>query len=170
MDILKRQGIDEKEIKISRGAAIRYFGQLHNIDIFLPEAGVHDPWTEEDVKLLTRGFHDRHKDLYGRSDPAMPVTIETVKMHAVAKRRSLEMDSEPLSGEDASGALKRHRQVFFDEKDGLRDTPCYESERLRHGNVIVGPAIIEGAKTTVVIPRQFRLQVDAYGNYKMRRD
>lgn len=169
LDILKRQGIGEKEIKIVRGAAIRYFGQLHNIDIFLPEVGVHEPWTEGNVESLTRGFHDRHKDLYGRSDPAMPVTIETVKLHAVAKRRSLEMDSEPLSGEDASGALKRNRQVFFNEKDGFTDTPCYDSERLRHGNVIVGPAIIEGAKTTVVIPREYRLQVDAYGNYKMRR-
>ncbi len=39
LSILKRQGIDEKEIRIVRGAAIRYFGQLHNIDIFLPEVG-----------------------------------------------------------------------------------------------------------------------------------
>ena len=79
------------------------------------------------------------------------------------------MDSDSLSGEDASGAWKRNRQVLFDEQDGFVDTPCYESERLRHGNVIVGPAIIEAAKTTVVIPRAYRLQVDAYGNYKMRR-
>ncbi len=99
----------------------------------------------------------------------MPVTIETVKLHAVAKRRSLKMDSEPLSGEDASAALKRNRQVYFDQKEGFTDTPCYDSERLRHGNVIVGPAIIEGTKTTVVIPRGYRLQVDAYGNYTMRR-
>jgi N-methylhydantoinase A len=169
LNILRWQGIDEKEIKIVRGAAIRYFGQLNNIDILLPEVGVHKPWTEEDVKLLMLGFHDRHKDLYGRSDPAMPVTIETVKMHVVAKRRSLEMDSEPLSGEDASRAWKRNRQVLFDEKDGFVETPCYESERLKHGNVIFGPAIIEAAKTTVVIPREYRLQVDAYGNYTMRR-
>jgi N-methylhydantoinase A len=169
LDILKRQGIEEKEIKIVRGAAIRYFGQLHNIDIFLPEVGVGEPWTEQGVKSLIRGFHDRHNDLYGRSDPAMPVTIETLKLHAVAKRRSFQMDSEPLSGEDASAAWKRNRPVFLDEKNGFQDTPCYDSERLRHGNAIVGPAIIEGAKTTVVIPRDYRLQVDAYGNYRMRR-
>jgi N-methylhydantoinase A len=167
--ILKRQGIGESEIRIVRGAAIRYFGQLHNIDVTLPEVGVREPWTEESVKSLIRGFHDRHKDLYGRSDLSMPVTIETVKLHAIAKRRSFGMDSEPPAGEDASAAMKRSRKVYFDKERGFTDTPCYDSERLRHGNVIRGPAIIEGTKTTVMIPRGYRLRVDAFGNYVMRR-
>jgi N-methylhydantoinase A len=169
LDILKRQGIDEKDIQIVRGVAIRYFGQLHNIDVFLPEVGVHEVWTEETMKSLTHGFHARHHDLYGRSDPSMPVTIEILKLHAIAKRRTLEMTAEPLNSEDASAALKRERQVYFDEKDGFIDTPCYDSERLKHGHVITGPAIIEGTKTTVVIPGKYRLRVDAYGNYVMRR-
>jgi N-methylhydantoinase A len=169
VDILKRQGINEKNIKLVRGAALRYFGQLHNIDIFLPEVGVGEPLTEETVKSLVYRFHERHEDLYGRSDPSMPVTIETVKLHAVAKRRSFEMAKEPLCAEDSSAALKRKRQVYFEGKYGFIDTPCYDSERLRHGNVMVGPAIIEGTNTTVVIPHGFGLKVDAYGNYIMRR-
>ena len=169
VDILKRQGIGEKNIKLVRGAAIRYFGQLHNIDILLPEVGVGEPFTEETVKSLVYGFHERHEDLYGRSDPSMPVTIETVKLHAVAKRRSFEMAKEPLCAEDSSAALKRKRQVYFEGRHGFIDTPCYDSKRLRHGNVMMGPAIIEGTNTTVVIPHEFRLNVDAYGNYIMRR-
>jgi N-methylhydantoinase A len=169
VDILKRQGIGEKDTKLVRGAAMRYFGQLHNIDIFLPEVGVGEPFAEENLKSLVYGFHERHEDLYGRSDPAMPVTIETVKLHVVAKRRSFEMTKEPFGGEDSSGALKRKRQVYFEGKDGFIDTPCYDSERLRHGNVVRGPAIIEGTNTTVVIPHDFRLNVDTYGNYIMRR-
>jgi len=121
------------------------------------------------LKSLVDGFHERHKDLYGRSDPAMPVTIETVKLHVVAKRRSFEMTKEPLCTEDSSAALKRKRQVYFEGKGGFIDTPCYDSERLRHGNVVRGPAIIEGTNTTVVIPYDFRLHVDTYGNYIMRR-
>jgi N-methylhydantoinase A len=166
---LKRQGIDEKEIKLVRGAAIRYFGQLHNIDITLPEVGVDDPLTEEAVKSLVNGFHQRHEDLFGRSDPSMPVTIETVKLHAVSKRRSFEIAKEPLGPEDSSSALKRRRQVCFEGTKGFIETPCYDGERLRHGNLIKGPAIIEGTKTTVVIPPEYLLRVDVYGNYVMRR-
>jgi len=169
VNVLKSQGIGEKDIKSVRGAAIRYFGQLHNIDIFLPEVEVGEPWTEATVKCLINGFHERHKDLYGRSDPSMPVTIETVKLHAVARRRSFEMAQEPLDGEDPSPGFKRTRKVYFEKKYGFIDTPCYDSERLRHGNVMTGPAIIEGTNTTVVIPHGFRLHVDAYGNYIMRR-
>ena len=169
IDILEHQGIGEKNIKLVRGAAMRYFGQLHNIDIFLPEVGVGEPFTEESVQSLVYGFHERHEDLYGRSDPSMPVTIETVKLHAVAKRRSFEMAKEPLYAEDSSAALKRKRQVYFERKHGFIDTPCYDSERLRHGNIMMGPAIIEGTNTTVVIPHDFQLNVDTYGNYIMRR-
>jgi N-methylhydantoinase A len=148
---------------------MRYFGQLHNIDIFLPEVGVGEAFTEESLKSLVDGFHERHEDLYGRSDPAMPVTIETVKLHVIAKRRSFEMAKEPFGGEDSSGALKRRRRVYFEGEDGFIDTPCYDSERLRPGNIVGGPAIIEGTNTTVVIPHNVRLNVDTYGNYSMRR-
>jgi N-methylhydantoinase A len=169
IDVLDRQGIAEKDIRFVRGAAIRYFGQLHNIDISLPEVEVGAPLTEATVESLVDGFHERHKDLYGRCDPSMPVTIESVKLHALARRRSFEMGKELLEGEDSSAAFKRTRQVYSGTEYGLIDTPCYDSERLRHGNVIMGAAIIEGTNTTVVIPYGFRLHVDAYGNYIMRR-
>jgi len=169
VDILKRQGIDKKEIKLVRGAAIRYFGQLHNIDIYLPEVEVGNAFTEGALTSLIHAFHQRHEDLYGRSDPSMAVTIETVKLHAVSKRRSLEIAKEPLGSEDSSPALKRKRRVCFEGAKGFIETPCYDGERLRHGNVIQGPAIIEGTKTTVVIPPDYLLRVDVYGNYVMRR-
>jgi N-methylhydantoinase A len=170
IDILKRQGRSESEARIVRGAAMRYFGQLHNIDVFLPDAPVSAPFTEETLRVLTDRFHERHEDLYGRSDPSMPVTVETVKLHAVAKRRSFEITKEPFSSEDSREALKRKRKVYFKEAGKYIETPCYDSERLKHGNQIIGPAIIEETKTTVVIPRDYRLYVDPYGNYLMRRD
>jgi len=167
--ILRRQGIDETDVRILRGAAMRYFGQLHNIDVFLPGAHVGAPFTEQTLKALIRGFHERHEDLYGRSDPSMPVTIETVKLHAIAKRRSFEITKEPFGSEDSSPALKRMRHVYFRKAGGFIETPCYNGEKLIHGNIIMGPAIIEATKTTVVIPQGYRLQIDAYGNYRMRR-
>ena len=100
----------------------------------------------------------------------MPVTVETVKVHAIAKRRSFQITKEPFSSEDSQEALKRTRKVYFKEAGRFMETPCYDSELLKHGNQVIGPAIIEGTKTTVVIPRDFRLYVDAYGNYVMGRD
>ncbi len=51
-DILNRQGIAKKDIKLARGVAMRYYGQLHNIEVFLTDIPIGKPFTKEDVKAL----------------------------------------------------------------------------------------------------------------------
>jgi N-methylhydantoinase A len=47
------------------------------------------------------------------------------------------------------------RRARFEEFDDYIDTPVYHRERLRRGDVIEGPAIIEQLdSTTVLLPRQ----------------
>lgn len=169
INILKRQGLVEKDIKLIRGAEVRYLGQLNDVEVLLPEISVGKPFTKETQKSLIDGFHKKHEALYGRSDPSMVVTIETVKLHAIGKRRPIKFATEPMTSEDPSAAFKRNRQAYFKEAGGFVATPCYDGARLRHGNAITGPAIIELTTTTVVIPPDYKLSVDAYGNYIMGR-
>jgi len=75
------------------------------------------------------------------------------------------LTKQPFSGKNPSGALKRKRRVYFKELGGFVETPCYDGDKLRHGNVIKGPAIIEEKKTTVVVPPRSKVAVDAYENY-----
>jgi N-methylhydantoinase A len=168
-DILRRQGLAENDISIVRGAAMRYYGQLHSIDVFLPDSNVGRPFTDETTESLFQGFHDRHNEIYGRADMSMPVTIEEVKLHAVGKRRPFEITEKPLDSGDASAALKRKRQVYFKDGGGFIETACYDGDLLQPGFVVTGPAVIEETKTTVVVSRGYRLNVDTYGNYMMRR-
>ena len=170
IDILKRQGLVEKEIVFVRGAAMRYFGQLHSIDVFLPDSTVGESFTDETTRELIQRFHQQHEAMYGRSDPSMPVTIEEVKLHAIGKRQPFEITEEKRHPEDASDALERTREVCFLKREGFVETPCYKGELLKYGNTITGPAIIEETKTTVVIPQNYRLEVDKFGNFFMRRD
>ena len=167
--ILTRQGVIEEEMKLIRGAEIRYFGQLHDIEVLLPEIKRGEPFTGETFKALIGEFHNRHQAIYGWSDPAMVVTISTVKLQAIGVRRLVELTKQPVFARDASAALKRKRRVYFKELGGFVETPCYDADRLRHGNVITGPAIIEEAKTTIVVPQGAELTVDAYENYIIRR-
>jgi N-methylhydantoinase A len=62
-------------------------------------------------------------------------------------------------------ALKRQRPVYWKERGGYVDTPCYDGDKLSPGNVISGPAIIEEMRTTVVVPPGAQAVVDAYQNY-----
>jgi len=163
--IFARQGISEKDMALVRGAEMRYYGQLRDIDIFLPETTLGSTFDKETLKQLIAAFHARHRELYGHSDTNLPVTIALLKLRIIGKRRPFSLPKMPSNGCDARGALKRLRKVYWKEHNGFLDTPCYDGDRLHHGNAIPGPAIIEEKKTTVVIPPGCEAMVDAYDNY-----
>ena len=165
IDIFARQGISEKDMSLVRGAEMRYFGQLRDIDVTLPEIKTGKPFLEANLKELVAAFHSRHEALYGWADPALPTTIALLKLRAIARRRPFQLAKQTLSPQDPSAALKRRRQVYFKQLGGVKETPCYDGDKLQHGISIKGPAIIEEQKTTIVVPPEAQVTVDAYGNY-----
>ena len=169
LNTLARQGLTSENMKLARGAEMRYFGQLRDIVIFLPENRSGEPFTDQTLKDLIREFHARHQAIYGWSDPTMAVAISTLKLRAIGVRRPVELIKQPPSGRDASAAIKRKRQVFFKELGGFIETPCYDANQLKHGNIFEGPAIVEDPTTTIVVPKGAELTVDAYHNYIIRR-
>jgi N-methylhydantoinase A len=144
---------------------MRYFGQLRDINVILPETRIGKSFTKAILKELVASFHDRHQALYGWADPALLATIALLKLRAIGRRRPFKLIRQPFVAKNPSEALKRKRRVYFKERGGFVETPCYDGDRLRHGNVIKGPAIIEEKKTTVVVPPRSTVSVDAYENY-----
>jgi N-methylhydantoinase A len=163
--IFTRQGIKERDMVVVHGAEMRYFGQLRDIDVVLPEKKIGSQFTKATLKELVATFHTRHQALYGWGDPALPAMIALLKLRVIGRRRPFVLTKQPRSGKNPSGALKRKRRVYFKETGGFIETPCYDGDKLRYGNVIKGPAIIEEKKTTVVVPHQAIVTVDAYENY-----
>ena len=166
---LSKQGVVDEEMKLIRGAEMRYFGQLRDLEVSLPERDKDEPFTDEVFKALIAKFHEKHQAIYGWSDDSMAVAIASLKLRAIGVRPVMELMKMPVEGADPSAALKRQREVYFEELGGFVETTCYDSERLQPGNVIAGPGIIEDAKTTVVVPKGAELTVDAYGNFIIRR-
>jgi N-methylhydantoinase A len=168
-ETLERQGVLEEEMKLIRGAEMRYFGQLRDIDVSLPEREKGEPFTDEVFKALIRKFNEKHQAIYGWSDDSMAVAISNLKLRAVGERPSVDLIKMPLEAADASAAMKRKRQAYFKDLGGFVETPCYDADLLRPGNVFTGPGIIEDTKTTVVVPQGSEITVDAYGNFIIRR-
>jgi N-methylhydantoinase A/oxoprolinase/acetone carboxylase beta subunit len=57
--------------------------------------------------------------------------------------------------------------VHFQASGRFVDCPIYERDRLRAGNRIQGPAVIEQADSTIVVPPSFNAVVDAHGRIGM---
>ena len=72
-----------------------------------------------------------------------------------------------FSGGENGSLHKGDRNVSW--KTGPTKTLLYEWERLSAGSIIQGPAVIEAAKTTYVLPGDWSMAVDQYKNGKLTR-
>jgi N-methylhydantoinase A len=53
--------------------------------------------------------------------------------------------------------------VFWTGAKAYKTTPIYAYELLRPGNVIAGPAVVEGEYTTLVVPSPMTFSIDERG-------
>jgi N-methylhydantoinase A len=120
-----------------------------------------------DIEQLAEEFHAQHEKLYTFSMPWVPVELCNLRLIAKIDVKKIEVSRIAAGAEDASAAIKSKRLCFFN--GGYTETPIYDSSRLKPGNFIPGPAVVEEPVTTLVIPGGFNCCIDEYGNYILRR-
>jgi N-methylhydantoinase A len=68
-----------------------------------------------------------------------------------------------LGPASSAHAVKGKRDVYWSDKRAYQLTPIYDGEKLEPGNVVPGPAIVELATTTILVPHDCELKIDEYG-------
>ena len=153
---LHAEGIDEERQLFERRLDLRYVGQSFELDVPAP-----DDLDEAAVDRLANAFHERHERRYGHSSPDEPVELVTVRLRARGLVESPDLVADDRSGSVAD-AIREERSVVFGGVS--HETPAYERDRLPTDASFDGPAIVEGAESTVVLPPGQRARVDGYGN------
>jgi 5-oxoprolinase (ATP-hydrolysing) len=146
---------------VRRLADCRYAGQGYEVRTEVPAGAVDDGWVEE----LRERFHAAHEHEYGHRFDA-PIEIINIRVVGIGRVDALEAAEIDRGDGDPVGAKTLERDVVFDVdgKAERHSTPFYERERLRAGDRITGPAIVEQYDTTTVIPPGLEAEIDAYGN------
>ncbi len=159
--VLEAEGIAARERRWRFLLDLRYRGQYHEVQVELDEARLR----AGDWAAIRAAFDDRHDRLYGYAlrDGATPVEMVSVRLAATGVTTKPPPVREPFDGPDAAHALKGARAVFEPQAGAFADTPVYDGDRLRHGNRLDGPAIVEKVTTTIFVPAGFELEVDALG-------
>jgi N-methylhydantoinase A len=83
---------------------------------------------------------------------------------ALAYVDKLKPEKRSRTGSQLKDAIKGTREVDFVEA-GMHQATIYNGDALEPGMSFTGPAIIEEAGTTVVIPPDLPCEIDDYGNY-----
>jgi N-methylhydantoinase A len=146
-----------------RWVSLRYRRQIHN-EVWLPlQHG--NSLNTTDLEELSQAFEQRYEQLYGQGSAFREAGLELVsfRVDACAVPPKPKVAEGALDGADPTAALKSERDVHF-LKTGFVKGRIYDHGRLQAGNSIPGPAIIEAATTTVVIPPGFEAMVDRIHN------
>lgn len=163
---MEAEGFPPERVTLSHDVEMRYGGQLREIPCRSPVRRIQ---TASDLQQLLEAFETEYIRLFtqGTQYPRGGVEIITLVVEAAASPGiKPALAPRPLEGADSAHAVKGRRPVFFDE--GWTDTTLYDIRRLRPGNRVPGPAVIEGNDTTVVVPPGLAIEADTLGMLDLR--
>ena len=155
-DRLVAAGVAAADIVTERSADMRLEGQMHEINVPLPDGSITEARMPELRAAFATAYAVRYTSVY-----------EAVDVQAISFRVRCRGPLPPLSlteaGRGASGNVQKGtRPAFFG--DGWTETPVYDRYALSRDAMIAGPAIIEEREATTVILAGDALRVDANGS------
>lgn len=154
---MRAEGLSFDRVVLLRSLDIRYVGQGYELELGVPQG----PVSAGQMSAIDEEFRALHRKMYGY-ESSDPTELVTIRMMAVGDVPPVAIPSSQSGGEDASHALKLPRDVFFD--GAYRPTAIYDGHRLKCGNRVEGPSIIERRDSTIVIPPGKSATKDRFGN------
>ena len=112
------------------------------------------------MRQLQHDFDEEYGRLYGRLCDGVAVEAVNWRVNVSGPRPQPQHVRIVQEGGSEAEACKGQRPVFFDPDEGTVETPVYDRYGLESGFAAAGPAIVEEAESTTVVPPGWRLAVD----------
>ena len=154
---LEREGIPAGSCRVEHSLDVRYEAQEYTLQIPIASAG--DPLSDGFVDRVAERFHEAHDTRFGHSNAGAPVELVVARTAAfgdlgrAAPERHADTDVE---------AEARIRETVFGRK--LWEATVVDRATLSTGARLQGPAIIDEATATTVVPPGCSVVVDEFGS------
>ena len=149
---LTAAGHDGSALTVEEVASIRYRGQSYAIEV--ADASLDDP------ARLGREFTEGHRALYGFATEE-PWELVSIRVR-VSAPRPCEADPPAAKANEAPSPTRTLPCTF--DAGGPMPTPRYDRAGLAPDNPLSGPAIVDDAWSTIVVPPGATLVADAAGH------
>jgi N-methylhydantoinase A len=116
-----------------------------------------------DLERLGSDFRNRHREIYGYATDEH-WEMQSLRLRALVPRR---ITLGPFAAANATPQPTSIAPCWF-EPSAPHDTPRYDRDQLPAGAVIAGPAIVEDAWSTIVVPPGYAVSSDAMGHLWIR--
>ena len=143
-------------IAIARSADMRYGEQIFEINVPLD----HIDWAAGDLgHRVAEAFHARHEELYTYAQRSNEVVLVNARVAAIGRLPAL--PTEPVLAKGQPAAPVRRQKVYLG--GGWSEIDVHAFETLVPGQLIAGPALVEGATTCVLIEAGDSARVTPHG-------
>jgi len=159
----RKQGFKAKDMLFELELEMRYGLQPNITRVKAPSLLLR---SKKDARALGEAFTAAYNLSYGEatSYPEGGLEIINFILRSIIPVPRVDIPSFRSRGSDPKKALKGKRRVFWEGKKGFKQTPIFELDELRCGNIVEGPAIIEAKDTTCVIHPGKRFKIDKFLN------
>ena len=155
---LQAEGVAAENIVVRRSLGMRYLGQSWELDVDIPD-------DVQSAEAIDAAFHAVHDRRFGHRS-AGATEIVTFRIAAIGRVAPLALPT-LTGGGDPAAAIVERRSVYFD--GAFRDTPVFDRDRIPPEAAIEGPAIIEEAGATTVLPPAWRGYANEHGDLMLER-
>ncbi|WJR77276.1 hydantoinase/oxoprolinase family protein [Bradyrhizobium sp. NP1] len=157
LGVFEADGIAPDQVELRYEAALQYDGQTHRLTVHLPNDDV-------DGDALARMFEAEHHKRYGVTVD-VPVRLINLRLRAsAAAPLTFDIDHPALPTKE--GAPRTSRIVF--DGEGY-EVPVWRREAMTAATVVAGPARIDQADTTTIVPPGWTARLDKLGNISIVR-
>ncbi|MFM0258444.1 hydantoinase/oxoprolinase family protein [Paraburkholderia sediminicola] len=153
-------GFKLEDITLLPGYRMQYMGQLNDLEITSPISGAA---TAADWEKITDAFEETYSRVYASSarSPELGFSATGAIMRGLVATQKPVLPEDPEAGVTPPQSARLGKRPFYRHKTWV-EADVWQMEALMAGNHIVGPAIIESASTTFVVPDGFETTLDKH--------
>ena len=155
--LLKSENVNVNDMSFSLTADMRYIGQEYYVNVDISE-----PF---DLNEINNNFHKTYEKQYGHSTPEGP--SEFINLRLIATGKIKKTDSVKNIENDKT-IKDSKRKIIFNQKE--YETKIYARHNIRVNESFEGPAVIEESTATTVIPPNYSIIKDEFGNIIITKD
>jgi len=163
---LAADGVAPADREVSFEADLRFKRQVWELSVPLPGGRPDDA----DVAALAETFKAEYATRYGRGSIVLGAPVELVSLRAVGAGRTVKASLAAGHGEAVPAGTPAQpagtRAVRLERgPGGAAAVAAYDATVLRPGHTVAGPALLDGADTTIWVPAGAAARVTANGTF-----
>ena len=153
-------GYPREAVTLKNDLRMQYQGQLNDLEVDVP---IPHARTVEDWERIADAFEERYGEVYAHAarSPELGFSVTGAIMRGTVSVAKPRIAEEQLAGATPSPeALVGERKFFVPTQREWVMASIYEIEKLKAGNTISGPAVLESPTMSFVVPPGFRARLD----------